>query len=283
MSEAVFRKAVHDFVSIGGGPVGLTPIVGEALIHPQFLERVRYLRSFPSITSVFLTTNGILLDRHGIDEVLDSGVTSIIISTAGFERGMYRRVFRSDAYDRMRRNCQVLLEKNATRNHPIEVRIALRSDRPLHQVMSDPDFQPILAYHPPLTFHWAFGSARRRIVPNSLPKPMLVEIKSGARECCEYLLRGPIVLSDGTVLACCCSPASMDAGDLALGHIMDSTLLDIWTGGRMRDLRLSFPRNCQVDTCSGCGQYEGLDLFRTPAGRRMARLNLARYQSTGHP
>src|SRR5690349_3976261 len=44
MREEIFRKAVSDYVAIGGGSVGLTPIVGDALIDPMFLERVRYLR-----------------------------------------------------------------------------------------------------------------------------------------------------------------------------------------------------------------------------------------------
>jgi len=47
MSDAVFLKAAGDYVRIGGGSVGLTPVVGDALIDPKFLERARYLRSFP--------------------------------------------------------------------------------------------------------------------------------------------------------------------------------------------------------------------------------------------
>lgn len=39
MSDEVFDKAVQDFVSIQGGSVGLTPIAGDALIDPKFLDR----------------------------------------------------------------------------------------------------------------------------------------------------------------------------------------------------------------------------------------------------
>src|SRR5437870_4067345 len=45
MPEEIFYKAVSDYVDIGGGSVGLTPIVGDALIDPHFLARVRYLRA----------------------------------------------------------------------------------------------------------------------------------------------------------------------------------------------------------------------------------------------
>ena len=98
MSDEVFHKAVEDFVSIQGGSVGLTPIVGDALIDPKFLERVRFLRSLPGIDRIFLTTNAILLDRFGIENVLTSGLTSINISTASFDEENYKKIYRSSAY-----------------------------------------------------------------------------------------------------------------------------------------------------------------------------------------
>ena len=79
MPDEVFYKAVKDFCDIGGGSVILTPIVGEALIDPKLLDRVKYLRSQYPIDRIELTTNGILLDKYGIEEILDSGITSIFI------------------------------------------------------------------------------------------------------------------------------------------------------------------------------------------------------------
>ena len=38
MTDEVFEKAVNDYVKINGGSVGLTPIVGDALIDPKFLD-----------------------------------------------------------------------------------------------------------------------------------------------------------------------------------------------------------------------------------------------------
>jgi len=46
------------------------------------------------------STNAILLDKHGVTQVLDSGLSHITISTAGFEENMYRRVYRSTSYQR---------------------------------------------------------------------------------------------------------------------------------------------------------------------------------------
>ena len=273
MTDDVFRKAVSDFISIGGGSVGLTPIVGDALIDPKFLERVRYLRSQSEIDRIFLTTNAILLDKHGIDEVLNSGITSITISTAGFDRAMYERVYRSQSYERMRRNVLDLVKQNAERDNPVHVTVGLRADRPLDEVMKDPDFQPILQYEPEVDFTWSFTSASGRITREMLPSAMKLRVVRSRKETCVQLYNGPIVLPDGTVMACSCV-ASMDAiQDLGIGNIMDAALVDIWTSGRMKSLRLSFEHGSLNTTCAGCDMYRNLELYRTSEGRKRAEIN----------
>jgi len=169
MSDEVFQKAVGDYVRLGGGSVGLTPIVGDALIDPKFLERVRYLRSLPKIDRIWLTTNCILLDRFGIEAILQSGVSAINVSTAGFDAEMYERVYRNGSYNPMRRNVLELVERNTAMGSPVAVAIALRPDRPLEAVMADPDFQPILAHKPELDFTRSFTSANGRITQEILP------------------------------------------------------------------------------------------------------------------
>ena len=68
-------------------------------------------RAQPSIGRIDLITNGILLDKHGVESVLDSGVTAIGISTAGFEPEMYKRVYRNSSYQRMRNNILALVKE----------------------------------------------------------------------------------------------------------------------------------------------------------------------------
>ena len=276
MPEEVFRKAVDDFVSCGGGSVGLTPIVGDALIHPDFLARVRYLRSQPSIDRIWLTTNAILLDKHGIDEVLASGLTSITISTSGFDEESYRRVYRSSAYQRFRRNVLALVEKNRALPEPLTLTIGLRTDRPLDEVMKDPDFQPILAHEPDIDFTWSFTSAGGRITRETLPAGMRLRVVSSRRETCVQLYNGPIILPDGTVMACSCLAAMDAVPDLGIGNVMSESLLEIWRNDRMRRLRESFGTGALNKTCAGCDMYRDLELYRTSEGRERARVNRAR-------
>jgi radical SAM protein with 4Fe4S-binding SPASM domain len=277
MSDEVFRKAVDDFVAAGGGSVGLTPIVGDALIHPDFVARVRSLRAQPKVDRIWVTTNAILLDKHGIDEVLGSGLTSITISTSGFDEASYRRIYRSSAYERFRRNVQTLVERNRELPEPLTITIGLRTDRPLAEVMQDPDFQPILACAPDIDFTWSFTSAGGRITRDELPAGMKLRVVSSRQETCVQLYNGPIVLPDGTVMACSCVAAMDAVADLGIGNVLEEDLAEIWTNDRMRKLRQSFAAGGLNKTCAGCDMYRGLELYRTAEGRERARINRERH------
>ena len=277
MPDSVFNKALTDFAAIGGGSVGLTPIVGDALIDPHFLERVHTLRSCPEVDRIFLTTNAILIDRFGAEEIIDAGISSITISTAGFEEESYRRIYQSASYQRMRDNVVALFEANEKRGRPVNLAIGLRSDRPLDQVLRDPDFQPILRFEPQIDFTWSFTSANGLITRDILPAGMKFRTAPPKKELCVNAVNGPIVLPDGTVLACSCLGAMDALEDLRIGDITQESLLEVFTGQLMRDLRRQFaPGGVLNPTCAGCDAYRDLELYRTREGRERAILNRRR-------
>jgi radical SAM protein with 4Fe4S-binding SPASM domain len=287
MSERIFRKAVGDFVDCGGGSVGLTPIVGDALIDPAFVARVRYLRQQPRIDRIWLTTNAILLDKHGINDVLRSGLTSITISTSGFDEPSYRRIYRSSAYPRFRANVLELVRRNRDLPQPLTITIGLRTDRALEEVLSDADFQEIRAYEPDIDFTWSFTTAGGRITRELLPAGMRLRTVTVRRESCVQLYNGPIVLPDGTVMACSCVAAMDAVSDLGVGNILHRSLLDLWRSDRMRELRASFAQGDLNPTCAACDMYRDLELYRTTEGRIRAKLSLDRqqgkFQRRDHP
>ena len=279
MSDDIFNRAVADYVACGGGSVGLTPIVGDALIHPRFLQRVRYLRSLPQIDRIWLTTNGILLDRFGIREILGSGLSSITISTAGFDEAMYERIYRSHSYHRMRRNVTALVEENSRLAEPLSITIALRPDRPIEEVLKDADFQPILAHNPAVDFAWAFASIGGKVTRESLPHHMQLRFVRSKSEACVQTYNGPIVLADGQVMACSCVAAMDASADLNIGDLQTASLVDIWRGEELRRFRDSFRNGSLNGTCATCDMYRNLDLYRSSEGRTRAALNARRAAS----
>jgi len=187
------------------------------------------------------------------------------------------RVYRNKSYRRMRENVLELLRLNAQRSTPIPIAIALRPDRPLDDVMKDPDFQAILAYRPQLDFTWAYTSANGRISRDALPPIMKLRTVHRRPESCVNLWNGPIVLPDGTVMACSCVAAMDAAADLGIGNILQSNLLEMWQSQELKKLRDSFGTNSLNKTCAGCDMYRDLEFYRTRDGRQRARINRARH------
>jgi radical SAM protein with 4Fe4S-binding SPASM domain len=270
MSDAVFEKAVADFIAVGGGSVDLTPTVGDALIHPQFVERVRYLRSFPQIDRITLTTNAILLDRHGAAEVLDAGLSRINISLAGFDAEMYRRVYRNPGYAKVRRNIEELLALNAERAEPVTIFLCLRPDRPWKEVSRQPDFQALLKYRPRVEYVKVYS--RSGGLMDALPEGMqqaapVVRERSAP---CAFTYSGLMVRSDGRVQVCACE-SSVNAPALIVGDLATQTLQEIWTGERVRALRESFGNGTLNPNCSRCDFYYKPAEFSSLEMRRKAK------------
>lgn len=279
MSDAVFDKAVADYVSIGGGDVELTPVVGDSLIHPEFVARVRKLRAHACIGHILLITNGILIDKHGAEELLSSGVSAITISTAGFQKEMYERVYRSTAYERMRRNVLELLTANERCGRKVEITLALRPDRPLGEVLADPDFAPILKLRPAVASNRFYSDAGGRVEREGLAPAYRLRVLRAHREPCAYTFDGPVILSDGTVVACNCL-ASMDRqSDLGLGNIMERSLLELWRGGAIQRLRASFGTPALNSTCASCTMYQGPRVFRTIGQQSRAAASRRAFES----
>lgn len=273
MSDEVFDKALSDYVASGGGDVFLTPIVGDVLIDRKFLERVRKIRSHPEIDRIKMITNTILVDRYGAEEIITSGVTHLGVSIAGFDEGMYERVYRSKQYKRVFKNVLALLEANEKLGRPVAFEIGLRPDRDLDEVMNYPDFQKILSYEPELDFTWAFTNAGGRIKREDLPPVMKLRAAPRKSEPCVNLLNGPIVLPDGTALACSCVAAMDAVEDLGIGNVLKEDIGDIWRSQKMKDIRQSFGTEKLNKTCQGCEMYRNLDFYRTRLGRLRAETN----------
>jgi radical SAM protein with 4Fe4S-binding SPASM domain len=105
---------------------------------------------------------------------------------------------------------------------------------------------------------------------------MRLRVVRSRPEPCVQLYNGPMVLPDGTVIACGCV-ASMDAGaDLALGHVLSDNLADLWHGDRLKGLRGSFGTDALNSTCRTCDMYRDLELYRTGEGRQRAALSRRR-------
>jgi radical SAM protein with 4Fe4S-binding SPASM domain len=81
MSFKIAKKAIDDFVGLGGKEISFTPTVGDALIDPNLFEKINYAKSKGLSVSVY--TNAIALGKRGtIKQVLKAEIDELQIDIA---------------------------------------------------------------------------------------------------------------------------------------------------------------------------------------------------------
>ena len=272
MGKAVYSKALGDYCALGGGELRLETCLGDPLVDPDFIERIQQARSHPEITRIITLTNGINLDRIGIDNILDSGIDQINISTGPWEENLYASIYRSKDYIRMRNNVVELLKNNSKRPKRVEVKILFRSNLSMSKTLSLPDYKMIEALPHEVEFNTDFDTWLGNIKQNDLiPGMHLRPLAKPEKEPCYWLYDGPIVFSDGKVGLCGCRDFNADS-ELIIGDISKDSLLDLWHSEKADKLRKKFWNGNFPYICSGCSAYANLDYYRSKRGSLRASL-----------
>jgi len=240
MDGQVFRAAVDEYSAMGGNRVVLTGIVGEPLVDPDVLDRIRYCRSRAGIDRVDMVTNCILLDRVGVEAFVRSGVTSVSVSTTAPDEDMYLRIYRSRQYRRMHANLLELLQVNDRLGRPLRINVSLRIDRPWAEVARLEAMEEIRrladSVEPNAYYDNWGGRIRQRDLSGTmrLRPPWLMPLRR--LEPCRLLYDGIVVLCDGSIVMCGCRDLNADS-ELGLGRLGELSLAQAYSGAALRALR----------------------------------------------
>ena len=265
MQMALFKKVVDEYVACGGGPIGLTPTVGDPLIDPLLLDRIRYARSQPNITSIGMYTNMILLEKITGEALVESGITKVIVSTSGMDEEMYKRVYRSQAYKKVLSNIHHFIDANEKRGNPVDFRIAMRIDRPMAEVFSGEDCRKIIARigSDRISVAFTFDNWAGKITQDQLPGTMRLrssrDFGHPRISACSELYSGPMIYWDGKVGACGCR--DVDARELVIGDANKESIVEIWFGEQIQRLREEFMTPKIHKICDTCSLYNNLSVY----------------------
>ena len=124
MRDNVFEKVLVNIKEAKIGSVMLSPDLGEPLVAPNFIDKVKKLRK-NGIKLIEMTTNASLLNEVGIDAILKDGPDKINISFPGFDKDMYERVCRVPLYDKTRSNILKILKRNHSMGNPKTINVWL--------------------------------------------------------------------------------------------------------------------------------------------------------------
>ena len=277
MSDKVFKKAVNDFVDIGGGNIGFTPTVGDALLDPEIIERIKYCRSFSNIKNIGFYTNGIFLSNIDLKRFLTSGINSISISMGGFDRKSYEKVYGVDRFNEVYKGIVNSYKVNRDLGKPVKISISLRTYKSINEVMKEPAYKEINRLVDSIDYQYNFDSWNGMIRQSDLLGFMKLRELEQKSEPCSILYAGLSVFWNGDVTVCGCRDLNGDS-ELVLGNIMKSSLIDLWRGEKLKKIRQGFLEGEIPDICKNCSHYESVKNLKTFHFRREARKNLKLYK-----
>ncbi|MHA1314113.1 MAG: radical SAM/SPASM domain-containing protein [Candidatus Helarchaeota archaeon] len=260
MKENLFQSIIQDFVTMGGKNIILTPLVGEPLLHPKISEFITFARK-QGIEMVRISTN-MIAPKINLKQLITSGVTEILVSTAGFQQKIYERTYRTGKYSIMLKNTSELLRLNKEFGFPTQVTIAFRSPIGRKSNFKHEDFKkyikPYVGGGNILTFAEIYDNWGGLINQSDLIGRMLISpSKIKYRWPCKFVFRGNISY-DGIVRVCGCRfNNNPDYDEMVIGKISSKrTFKDIWFSNRRIHFLNRFLLGKLPSVCKNCTMYE---------------------------
>jgi MoaA/NifB/PqqE/SkfB family radical SAM enzyme len=260
MKMDVFKKAIDEFSGSGGKSIDLTPTVGDPLLDPTLIEKVKYCREHTGIKDICLTTNAIALAKREIfKQLVDAGANIICISLPGLDTETYKQVYGIDRYPDVIKGIAALLAYNKERGEPARVILRFRNPQKPSVIIGSADFithiKPYLSDKVTCNFtvdfdNWGgsigekdmYGIMKLRKVPPRYNVP------------CANLFNF-MVRYDGSVRLCGCRLKDTEEDGLVVGNIFQNTLEEIGKSKRVHDIIEGFYQGKRPSTCEQCSFY----------------------------
>jgi len=83
----------------GNGLIIFLDSVGEPLMHPRFVDLIKGLKKINEVKEVVVITNGVLLTKKKVDELIKAGLDQINLSIHSLDSKKSKLLFGSDNYD----------------------------------------------------------------------------------------------------------------------------------------------------------------------------------------
>lgn len=253
MSMDVFQKAIGDYLDIGGGPLTITPEVGDTLLDKFFLERLRYCDQFKEIGRISFFTNLIALDKwtdEQISEILEMGVE--FDCSFGPNRDIYKKMYGVDKFEivvhSLERLCN-LVEKSSKKSNIVICGRAIGKQYEIDERVKK------LILNLSKNVYWGRSYFDWGGLIEDLPFDTKVDRNDSLekrKKVCAKAISSVIVFQDGRVGFCGC--ADFDAMFI-IGDICSEHLIDILNGKKRREYLQSFGTSNLNNFCRKCTFY----------------------------
>lgn len=278
MSFETFKHGLEQYLAMGGEWIDFTTPSGDPLVDMDLPRKIAYARE-RGVKKISLATNGILLAyRDTYKALIDHHVDWVVLSTPGFNRDAYRRIYRADKYDEVLDGITKLAAYRQERGGTSDLSISMRLDRPLEVVLNEPDYVNVIK-------PWVDNGMLRiehgdcsqqvhnwagQIVQQDLPEGMILLTELPQKRVgftCSNIQHSGAILPNGDVRVCNCRYYQTERDELVVGNINDTPLADILYSDRLKQLIDNTTRGNWPRTCQDCSFYQESPTSRVPAAR----------------
>lgn len=219
---------------------------GEPTLHPQLTQIIQYLKEIEVAEKIILVTNGIAFTTDLIDELIAVGVDRIELSIQGNdEKDYFRNAGRKIDYEKFfenlkylyqnKKQCEIYLQSLETNFENMEARNIFFQK--YETVCDKINVAPTLPLDDEVDYSFIGDVDKIR--------------KQNWTEICPQIFYQIHFLSDGTIIPCC---HSLRGRRLNLGNINENDLVNVWGGGKRKELlltQLRFGRS-EMEACKTC-------------------------------
>jgi MoaA/NifB/PqqE/SkfB family radical SAM enzyme len=254
MDFGLFKEMVDKAKGAGIFSV-LLVMTGEPLMHPQFIEMVKYAKS--KELKVQSSTNCTLLTREKAREIIESGLDEIILSFDTMDKASYENFRKGAKFEEVFSNIINFLElrKELRSNKPLVVMQNLqpypRTKNPRPQI--EKNFLAAFSKYDNIWIMPKYFCDWSGIMHNTRDFSYVDNTKKfqGKYRLCEAIYHRLVVSWDGKALACCNDfLRAQVVGDLCRQSVMEA-----WNSPAFVDLRkkLIAKEYARLPLCKSCG------------------------------
>jgi radical SAM protein with 4Fe4S-binding SPASM domain len=242
MNLDLFQKIIDGASQIGVRGIHLY-LHGEPLLHPQFIELVRYIKN--KNLEVEITTNGMLFDREKIEGIINSGLNShdiLKFSILGYSKEVHEKIMKRVNHEKVLKNIFDFLElrKKFKASGPTVELVFFVIPENEHEAKQFVKYwhkivDHVWIWHPSKSF-WEYKKEEK--------------ITAFRKKTCHDLWKRMTVFWNGDVTMCC---PDID-GEYILGNLKKQSIKEIWNCKQLLSIKkLHEEKQFQkIPLCSKC-------------------------------
>jgi radical SAM protein with 4Fe4S-binding SPASM domain len=231
----------------------------EPLLDSRVFDCVKHFKSISKGKKTWIVTNGELIDRYSIEEMVQSNLDSLVISLNTNSKDIYMSMNNGLDYDRVMKNISTVLSNETIRRKVM-----------LSFLVTERNFQDV----PQSLHYWHKKGVGTRVIglsnrAGSLNEYEKLRLKTGYYGSnfpsklkgrlmtrvmrvmgCHLPFYQMTVLFNGDVIICCHDWNRA----IVVGNVKDSSLKEIWNSERMNDIRRAMlgKKYREIDSCKDC-------------------------------